>query len=484
VRRFLEPDIILRLLIPLIFIAFLGIVPRPHALAKAFWQTQRLLEAPTAPDNAIEIANGYAEIARRVPWRSELWEKAGLYALQGGDFAAAINYLEEAAARSHLSPAGQIALGDAYLENGEKTTAIQAWETAMRISEPSVEVYTRLLDTHLALKDYPASINDLQALIALQPANAELRYRLGLLLTTQQPEAALAHLVQAAELDPSLSQATQTVVRGVRAARLVDDPAYSKLEAGRALASIGEWELALEAFYQSTQDQPDYTDAWAFLGEARQHVTDPDLDRALSDLEKALELDPTSLTANTFLALYWGRRGDYDQALDYLTNAANIFPENPAIQVELANTYALLGDLDAAYQAHQNAIEMAPRDPTFLRLMAAFSIKHDYDVHQIGLPAARQAVILAPDGPAELDTMAQVLISLSDTGSAERFLQRALDANPDYAPAHLHLGIIYALNGDIKLARQKFELAISLAPGTPTAEQAQRLLDTYVNAGE
>jgi Flp pilus assembly protein TadD len=116
--------------------------------------------------------------------------------------------------------------------------------------------------------------------------------------------------------------------------------------------------------------------------------------------------------------------------------------------------------------------------------MAAFSIKHDYDVHQIGLPAARQAVILAPDGPAELDTMAQVLISLSDTGSAERFLQRALDANPDYAPAHLHLGIIYALNGDIKLARQKFELAISLAPGTPTAEQAQRLLDTYVNDGE
>lgn len=480
VRRFTEPDILLRLLIPLVFIAILGIAPRPHALARLFWHTQRLLDAPPSSQNAVEIASGYAEIARRVPWRDELWEKAGLYALQGGEFTAAITYLEEAAARSHLSPAGQIALGDAYRETGQKSTAIQAWEAALRFSDPSVEVYTRLLDTHMALKDYPASINDLQALIALQPTDAELRYRLGLLLTTQQPEAALAHLVQAAELDPSLEEAAQTVVRGVRAARLVDDPAYTKLEAGRALASIGEWELALEAFNQSTQDQPGYVEAWAFLGEARQHVTDPDLDLALSDLEKALELDPTSLTANTFLALYWGRRGDYDHALEYLTSTADLYPDNPAIQVELGNTYAVLGDLEAAYQAYQTATELEPRDPIYHRLLAAFSIKYEYHVRQIGLPAARRAVILSPDGPEELDIMAQVLILLSDTGSAERFLQRALDADPGYPPAHLHLGLIYALNGDIQRARQKFNQVIASAPDTPSADQAQRLLETYV----
>ncbi|MCK5313815.1 MAG: tetratricopeptide repeat protein, partial [Anaerolineales bacterium] len=275
-RRFLEPDIILRLLIPLIFIAILGIAPRPHEITKRLWQTHHLLEAPSSSSTSIEIAKGFAEIARRIPWRSELWEKAGLYALQGGDAAAAINYLEQAAANNHLSPAGQIALGDAYQEKGDLSTAIQAWETTLRFADPSVALYTRLLDTHLALKDYPASINDLQALIALQPTNAELRYQLGLLLTTQQPEAALAHLVQAAELDPNLSEATQTLVSSIRTARYVDDPAYSKLEAGRALASIGEWELAVEAFHQSTQDHPNYAEAWAFLGEARQHLIGAD----------------------------------------------------------------------------------------------------------------------------------------------------------------------------------------------------------------
>ncbi|MCK4900961.1 MAG: tetratricopeptide repeat protein [Anaerolineales bacterium] len=478
-RRFLEPDIILRLLIPLIFIAILGIAPRPHEITKRLWQTHRLLEAPSSSSTSIEIAKGFAEIARRIPWRSELWEKAGLYALQGGDAAAAINYLEQAAANNHLSPAGQIALGDAYQEKGDLSTAIQAWETTLRFADPSVALYTRLLDTHLALKDYPASINDLQALIALQPTNAELRYQLGLLLTTQQPEAALAHLVQAAELDPNLSEATQTLVSSIRTARYVDDPAYSKLEAGRALASIGEWELAVEAFHQSTQDHPNYAEAWAFLGEARQHLIGADLKNALSDLEKALELDPASLTANIFLALYWQRQGHYDQALVYLVNATEFHPDNPALQVELGNTYAMLGDLEAAHQAYQSAIEMNPRNPVYLRLMAAFSIKHEYHLRQIGLPAARQAVIVAPDDPDGLDTMGQVLILLDDTSSAERFLQRALQVDPDYPPAHLHLGIIYALNGETQRAHQKFNLASSLAPDTPIAEQAQRLLQTY-----
>ena len=478
-RRFLEPDILLRLLIPLIFIAILGIAPRPHEITRRLWQTRRLLEAPLTPGTSIEIAKGLVEIARRIPWRSELWEEAGLYALQGAHPASAINYLEVAAAHDHLSLAGQIALGDAYQQGGNLPPAIQVWETTLRATEPSVDLYTRLLDAHLTLSDYPASINDLQALTALQPTNAEIRYQLGLLLATQQPEAALAHLVQAAEFDPNLSEATQALVSSIRTARFVEDPAYTKLEAGRALASIDEWELAVEAFRQSTGDRPDYAEAWAFLGEARQHLIGDNSENAFSDLEKALELDPASLTANTFLALYWQRQGRYDQALGYLKTATDLYPDNPALQVELGNTYAILGEIETAHQKYQRAIELDPQNPTYYRLMAGFSIKHEYHVRQIGLPAARQAVILSPDDPETLDTIGQVLTLLGDANSAERVLQRALQVDPEYPPAHLHLGIIYALNGETKRAYQKFTLVSSLAPDTPAAEQAQRLLQTY-----
>ena len=56
----------------------------------------------------------------------------------------------------------------------------------------------------------------------------------------------------------------------------------------------------------STQSRPDYGEAWAFLGEARQHLpsTSEQQAQSLIELEKAYQLDPESIAANSFLGLY------------------------------------------------------------------------------------------------------------------------------------------------------------------------------------
>jgi Tfp pilus assembly protein PilF len=73
--------------------------------------------------------------------------------------------------------------------------------------------------------------------------------------------------------------------------------------------------------------------------------------------------------------------------------------------------------------------------------------------------------------------MGQVLIKLGDLASAERFLARALLADAGYAPAHLHLGLAYLLQGEGQSAQEQLLLAQSLDPGSATARQAQRLLE-------
>jgi tetratricopeptide (TPR) repeat protein len=85
-------------------------------------------------------------------------------------------------------------------------------------------------------------------------------------------------------------------------------------------------------------------------------------------------------------------------------------------------------------------------------------------------------VLLAPDDPACLDALGQVFFLLGDVTSAGRFYERALQADPGFAPAHLHLGLVYLQQGDSQEAVNQFTLASRLAPGTPAAEQAQRLL--------
>ena len=479
-RNLTDPGIIARLLLPLVVLIFSGIVPRPHVVTQALQQAGMELLEEGSSQAASRAAKALAQAAVHIPWQADLWEQAGRLALKGADFQAAITYYGQAAAQNALSPGGQISLGDAYAGAGDQAAAADAWQQALQAQGPSEVLLTKLLETHRALGDYPAAIADLQALTSLRPADSALRYQLGLLLATQQPEAALAHLAQAAELDPSLKAKAQELVDRIRTASLSGDRGQTLFESGRTLASIDEWELAAEAFRQATVARPDFADAWAFWGEARQHVEDYSLNPVPPlELEKALSLEPGSLSANTLMALFYQRHARFDQAQEYLRKVTSLYPENPALQAELGEALALGGDLEAALQAYQQAVALAPQDPAYHRQLAGFCIRYEYRLRDVGLAAARQAVLLDPQGPDSLDVLGQALFILGDLASAERFYLRALEAQPKHTSALLHLGLVYMLQGQPQRARQEWSLVISLAPGTPAAQQAQRLINNY-----
>ncbi len=461
----------------LIGVLIFGGLPFLLLLVMSLWQVERITSQPLAPGDAARVAQMLARAAPRLPWRRDLWEKAGQLAYQGGDFPGAVEALQRAADLRALSPRGYLTLGDALKQTGDLPGALAAWQEARAKGEATPEIYARLLEAHRSTQDYEAAIADLQAWINLEPTEATLHYQLGLLLATQEPEAARVHLTRAAELDPSYASQVQKLLEHLRAGLLSDDPAYALYEAGRALGAMQEWELAARAFEQALQKNPDFADAWAFLGEARQHLEFTNGDRsALSALEKALNLDTASLTANTLMALYWQRQGQYARALEYLQTAADLYPQNAAVQAEIGRTLALEGRLEEAWKAYQKALELAPQDATYYRLLALFSLEHDYHVSQVALPAARQAVVLAPGDPQALDTLGQVLLSLGDLNSAQRFFLRALDLDPDFVAAHLHLGVVYSLQGDWLAARREWERVIALDPDSSYAEQARRLL--------
>ena len=199
----------------------------------------------------------------------------------------------------------------------------------------------------------------------------------------------------------------------------------------------------------------------------------------LAELHKALELDPLSLVANTLLALYWQRQGDLGTAQTYLENVTRLYPDNPSLHAELGNTLAQLGELEAALQAYQRAVELAPNSADAWRLLAGFCAKYEYRLREVGLSAARQAAALGARDPANHDMLGQVLLLLGDLTSAERAFQRAQEIDASYALARVHLGLVYILQGDTQRARQEWQAVLDQAPGSPAAEQAQRLMQNY-----
>lgn len=479
-RRALE-NIWLKVAALTLLVALLGLGPRPHRVM----QDLELARQAQASGDAAGAARRLAAAAEKMPGRADLWAQAGHLALQAGDPQAAIGYLERI--RDDLDAAGWADLGQAYRQAGDLPAAVRAWQQTVAATahgEPPEVLLADLAAVQEELGDYPAASETLQALAARRPEDAALHYRLGLLQLFQQPERAQATLQQAARLDANLAPAIQGLRGALLAARNVDDPVYRLMSLGRALAGLGEWRLAEEAFYQASLARPDYAEAWAYLGEARQHTAENDGPEAepgeagLAELRKAVELDPRSLASHTFLALHWERRGEYDQALKAIEAALEIDPSNPALLAGRGNLQALLGDLQAAHATYLAAVAAAPRNPAYLRLLAGFAMKYDYQLAEVGLPAARQALMLKGDDPANLDLMAQVLIRLNDLVSAERFLHQALEKDEGYTPAHLHLGLVYLLQGDTNRARQALGRVKALAPGSPAAEQAEHWLQS------
>ncbi len=483
-----------RLLLVLAVIILLGITPQSHELSRQFQQVRQALGTGSSGDAARLTAN----IARQILWRSDLWERAGDYAWQADDFQSTITYLEQAAQLNDLSPEGRLRLVDACLLNGEVNKAERLLLDMLK-DKSTNEIFIRLFQAHRLQMDYPAALTDIQALSELEPDNANLPYMAGLFQMILEPDRALSLLEQASSLNTNFEPTVSAIEGSLLLAQRSSDPVEALMTGGRILAALEEWELAGEAFRQATLFKPENAAVWAFLGETRQHTNGPAsfyanlyplkngstdssgsqaAEDGLSDLQKALALDPRLTTGHVFLSLYWARHQQYELALDSIEDAINLQPEEAALYSQMGSIQAMLGDLSGALVSYQRAVELSEDDPQSLELLISFCITYEYQVREAAFPAARSLLQQDLKDPAALDLAGQILYLLNDP-AAKKYLERALEQDSNYAPAHLHLGLLYLKRGEYVLAKDEFSLARSLAAGTPTGIQAQRLLETY-----
>jgi tetratricopeptide (TPR) repeat protein len=139
-----------------------------------------------------------------------------------------------------------------------------------------------------------------------------------------------------------------------------------------------------------------------------------------------------------------------------------------------------MGNIPAAESHYQLAASIEPQKTTYWNSLANYYIRYEIEIKEKGAAAARQAVILAPEDPVSLDILAQIYLLQDNPIIAERFLMRALTADEEYAPAHLHFGLVCIIEGDLLGAFQHFSAAVSFSqPDNPTYDQARRLLETY-----
>ncbi|MCL4531153.1 MAG: tetratricopeptide repeat protein [Chloroflexi bacterium] len=416
----------------------------------------------------------YESAANKLFWRNDLWGKAGLADYQAGDNQNAIRLLEIARQKKSISAQGWDALGSAYWNTNDHTSALLAWQTGSQ-ANPS---YAPLLD-HLATAydqqgNYPSEQTVLEKRLAIGD-DATSHYRLGLILTLSDIRRAQMEFTAAASLDPEFDSAVQTLTATLNVAALQSNPSQRLVVIGRGLGLVNEWGLASKAFEEAVSADADNAEAWAWLGEARQHEGQD----GSAELGKALALDPRDTVVRALRGLYWKRQGKYAQALAEYLQAAQIEPDNPVWQASIADAYTQTGDLVSALAAYQKATTLAPNDATYWRLLAMFCADNGVQVLDVGLPAAQKAAEIAPKDPQVLDALGWTYLKAGYPTSAQENLQKSIEAAPDVALTHLHLAETYLNEGNKASAFNELNLARQLDANGSVGQFAAELLKQY-----
>lgn len=475
------PDAIIEMMKPtpfwtavLVFtlITLLGLSPRPRAVDEALGAARESRALGLAADAAQKLR----AVQQQQPWRSDLWEQIGLLELDAGRLDEARVALIQAQTVGVISPQGELALSRVYRRSGELLEASGLLECMAGKGHLPAQALTELADLRRSQHDTAGETDGLRRLLAVDPSDGVAALRLGKLLLLSDLDEAARLLDQAAAQQPASRAAVDALKLAASRAALEKDPAYRLVEVGRALAAGGDWDLAGQAFDEAVQQNPQYAEAWAFVGEARQHNGGD----ALAALKEAVRLNPQGTLPRSLLALYYRRNGQADQALPLLEALAVEQPDQGVWQMELGAALAQTGRLEDALTHYQRAARVEPQNAQFWQVLAWFCLDHEMDIRATGLPAARQAVLLAPHDPAALDLMGWTFYYLEDWASAERFLQQAMAADAKYPAAYLHLGQVYIQQNRLGDALPALQQALQLSDGDSAVGQlASRLISQY-----
>lgn len=435
-------------------------------------QNARNANEQNQPEQVVQSLQAALKFA---PQQPETWLRLAAGSRAAGDLHTAITAYENAAKLTHLSSRHKAELAELYLLEGDNSSALSILTELAGDPQPDARVYASLVKLQKQDGNLDLAKETLQAWVAAYPADASALYQLAVLTSLDDPDLALSSLVRAAEADPHY-QAAYDTLRPVLSYKDDDNPAYQLVMAGRSLGLINEWEMAALAFRAALEIEPDYPEALAFLSEAL-YQTGKD---GSGLIEQALAANPDSVIANAIQSMQQRRQGYPEKALPALYRAVRQEPGQGIWQLEIASTLVEMDLVAEAYPHFKKATLLEPQNAQFWRTLAGYCAATGIHLRDEGLPAARKAMLLAPNDPDSFDTMGRVMAALGDMENASRYYRAAIKLDPAHASAHLHLAQVYLNQGKPQLALEHLALAQSYAIQDPeTLQTAARLMERY-----
>jgi tetratricopeptide (TPR) repeat protein len=322
-------------------------------------------------------------------------------------------------------------------------------------NQQELSSHLQKVQTYLHQNRPDLAIPELQAALAIDPSNLEVRANLGVLLFFQgKYDQALPLLQAVVASNPNLWKIQSLL--GI-AERKTGDDHQGRLDLETAFPHIDETKLKIDVGLQLIES---YT-ATAELDKASALIaqllalkpTDPELlyaayrihsNMMAEDLLSLSLAAPDSAQLHQAIAHELQRTHDLEGTIRNLRQALALDPKLPGIHFELAEALHASDDQrlhTEAVQQYKLAVQTNPTDPKAATRLG------DIEVEMGNLDAGekdyQQALKLQPNSPDAKIGMANVLTERGDPAAAAPLLEQVIAADPSNYLAHFRLSTVY-----------------------------------------
>ena len=406
------------------------------------------------------------------PWRGDIWLRIGRLQLDLGNYSESIKALDKAGNLGELSTENILWLSEALISNGETDRARDVLRQFSSKSEVDPFVFLQAAQMQRSLNDTYGALATLLKAYEVDPLNGEVNYQTGLQLSATEPEKALPFLQRAAEQNSDRYEICETLIRMIENSTSAESESERFVAIGQTLSTYSEWDVAQRAFQKAVELDAQNGIAWALLAEAAQQNGED----GTENIQTARDLAPDAELVNGLSGLYYRRQGKSELAMQYLQRALEINPEALVWAIEIGNTYSEMGDLASALGQYQVATEIDENNWMPWRALAAFSVTRNYELENVGLPAARQALKLNDQSPALMDLLGTALLMTGDYDEALYYFKQADAIDPHQSAILIHMGQLYLAMGDRDKGIEYLQQALDYARDNRLREMARRLL--------
>jgi tetratricopeptide (TPR) repeat protein len=235
------------------------------------------------------------------------------------------------------------------------------------------------------------------------------------------------------------------------------------------------WQSELTLYTRTLETDPDAYVIRNNLGSL--YFSVGDLQRAESELSRALAGRPDSVNVMNALAMVYRDQGRYSESRELFARAITTKPLWSDPYFNLGILLEKQGQVSEALKNFAVAVQLAPLNPVAHYWYGDALLKaQEYPQAQAEL---QQSVALAPEGSfgAQSD-LALVYLQTAQTEQAARLLSNMIQQFPYDSTAHFQLAGLLEAQGQQSEALREFQAGLALEPGNKDAASAAKRLES------